>query len=367
MLKNLLGAERIVLISDKGIESKRVGFFSKMFRLGLLLWTMFSSVSFFFGIRRQANWLREFSRLRLVNVELSEKVENLGRTVSELGRHLHTMNYYDRFSKFDMSRVASVNYKGLGQKNDYLDTKNYGRARAVLANVAKNVSLINDEIELRVKGLNNVLKLASLDDVTPGAKGDGVTSRALQNMRHLNLIEDRLNSAPLMEPMRNYRISSHYGLRPDPFSRKIKNHNGIDLAGPYKSNIIAPAQGVVVVVRSNRDLGKTVILDHGYGVTTTYGHLDKSYVDVGDRVNRGDVIAVQGDSGIRSTGSHLHYEVSVPITSNSGDSTGSRSKRTSSRIRTSQVNPGDFIQAGKLLDIAVGTDSKLRKSKIVVH
>ncbi|MDR3078900.1 MAG: M23 family metallopeptidase [Rickettsiales bacterium] len=366
MWKRLLSARRVVIISDYAIESRREGFLARASRFVLFLWLVLSTSSFFFGLARQRERAREVFRLKLINGELSERVENLTKAVSELGHHFHTLNYYDRFSRFDMDRVAAaaVSPEEAG-KQKLSRVGDYARAKLVLAELAKNVSLINDEIELRVDGLRGVLRLVSLDsaslDAAPGSEGGGATSRMLRGLERLALIEQRLNLAPLMEPMRDYRVSSRYGLRPDPFSGAIKVHSGIDLAGPHRSAILAPAQGLVVAVRSSRGLGKTIVLDHGQGITTTYGHLDQAYVSVGDRVNRGDSIAVQGGSGIRSTGSHLHYEVSVPMAGGSGNLADLKARRTPSRTRTSPVDPNNFMRAGKLLDIAVSTGNRPRK------
>jgi murein DD-endopeptidase MepM/ murein hydrolase activator NlpD len=87
-------------------------------------------------------------------------------------------------------------------------------------------------------------------------------------------------------------------------------HAGIDIATKTGTPIKAPADGIVAFAGTKDAFGKVLVIDHGYGYTTFYGHCSKLEGKVGDRVKRGDVIAYVGNSGI-STGSHLHYEVRV--------------------------------------------------------
>jgi murein DD-endopeptidase MepM/ murein hydrolase activator NlpD len=87
-------------------------------------------------------------------------------------------------------------------------------------------------------------------------------------------------------------------------------HEGIDIAGDFGTPIAAPARASVVFAGAKGPLGNTVILEHGNGVRTTYGHLRETLVRGGDRIERGQVIATIGSSG-RSTGPHLHYAIEV--------------------------------------------------------
>ncbi len=104
------------------------------------------------------------------------------------------------------------------------------------------------------------------------------------------------------------RISSGFGWRRSPFTGQREFHSGMDIATYRGAPVTAPADGVVTAVGRNGGLGKVLVLDHGYGVVTRYGHLSKTLKKPGDRVKRGDVIARVGNTG-RSTGPHLHYEI----------------------------------------------------------
>lgn len=125
--------------------------------------------------------------------------------------------------------------------------------------------------------------------------------------------EDRKRCIPAIQPVLNKdlkRMASGYGIRIDPVYHVKKFHQGIDFAAPIGTDIMAPGDGKVTFVGWKQGYGNTVIINHGYGYSTLYGHLYKSVVTVGQKVKRGDIIALVGSTG-KSTGPHLHYEVRV--------------------------------------------------------
>jgi murein DD-endopeptidase MepM/ murein hydrolase activator NlpD len=105
-------------------------------------------------------------------------------------------------------------------------------------------------------------------------------------------------------------ITGHFGERLDPFSGEGAFHAGMDIASHYGDEVRATADGVVTVVEQRAGYGRLVVIDHGFGVTTWYGHLSAFKTQAGTHVKRGDVIGNEGDSG-RSTGAHVHYEVRI--------------------------------------------------------
>jgi len=124
----------------------------------------------------------------------------------------------------------------------------------------------------------------------------------------------QLACTPSVRPVRGW-LTSGFGYRRDPFTGLRQFHEGIDVANRMGTNVISPADGVVTKVRKEFGLGLTVVVNHGYGFVTRYGHLSKVHVKLGERVKRGQVIAQLGNSG-RSTGPHVHYEVrlnGVPV------------------------------------------------------
>jgi murein DD-endopeptidase MepM/ murein hydrolase activator NlpD len=118
-----------------------------------------------------------------------------------------------------------------------------------------------------------------------------------------------LAATPAIWPTKGW-LTSRFGTRVSPFTNQRQFHAGIDIAGERGTDVFAPAQGKVVFSGNRGPLGKSIIIDHGYGVRTQYGHSDDLYVKTGERVQRGQRIAALGNSG-RSTGPHLHYVVEV--------------------------------------------------------
>jgi murein DD-endopeptidase MepM/ murein hydrolase activator NlpD len=118
-----------------------------------------------------------------------------------------------------------------------------------------------------------------------------------------------LASVPSVWPTRGW-VTSDFGSRVDPYTSERVMHAGMDIAGPHGKEIIAPSDGTVVFAGLEGGYGNVVVIDHGYGIKTRYGHLASIKVKPGERVKRGDLIAAMGNTG-RSTGPHLHYEVRV--------------------------------------------------------
>ncbi|HEY6270426.1 MAG TPA: M23 family metallopeptidase [Terriglobales bacterium] len=119
----------------------------------------------------------------------------------------------------------------------------------------------------------------------------------------------RLAAAPTLWPVQG-RITGSFGERIDPFSGEGAFHRGVDISAEIGARIIAPADGVVEYADLMNGYGRTVMLDHGNGISTLYGHLSGFAVSPGEQIHRGDTLGYVGSSG-RSTGPHLHYEVRI--------------------------------------------------------
>jgi len=119
----------------------------------------------------------------------------------------------------------------------------------------------------------------------------------------------RMAAAPTMWPVEG-PVTGSFGERIDPFNGEGAFHTGVDISTAYGQAVIAPADGVVVFAAENGGYGLLLILEHGHGITTRYGHLAGFASAVGQTVRRGDVIGYVGRSG-RATGPHLHYEVRI--------------------------------------------------------
>jgi murein DD-endopeptidase MepM/ murein hydrolase activator NlpD len=129
----------------------------------------------------------------------------------------------------------------------------------------------------------------------------------------LEIHRDRLERTPSISPIPpsvGWFTSGFARIRMHPIYNEPRPHPGIDVSAPLGTPILAPADGRVVDVRLKSGYGKTVTVDHGYGVQTFYAHCSRTHVRVGEAVSRGDKIAEVGKTGI-ATGPHLHYEVLV--------------------------------------------------------
>ncbi len=116
-----------------------------------------------------------------------------------------------------------------------------------------------------------------------------------------------LASTPSIWPTKGW-MSSRFGYRISPFTGKKEFHRGIDIATRMGAPIIAPADGIVSFTGWDGGYGRTLTINHGYGLVTRFAHLKKALVKKGQHVKRGETIALVGNTG-RSTGPHLHYEV----------------------------------------------------------
>ena len=132
---------------------------------------------------------------------------------------------------------------------------------------------------------------------------NGLESLYDELVRQRNL----LSSTPSIRPAEGW-ISSRFGYRESPFTGLREFHKGLDIANREGTPIIATGDGTVTFAGSKGFLGKLVIINHGHGMITRYGHLQKIFVKRKQNVKRGDTIGHMGNSG-RGTGSHVHYEV----------------------------------------------------------
>jgi len=126
-------------------------------------------------------------------------------------------------------------------------------------------------------------------------------------------LEDRSRCVPAIQPVANKdlkRTASGYGMRIDPIYRTLRFHSGMDFSAPVGTDIYATGDGQVVFSGWRQGYGNCIIIDHGYDFKTLYGHQSKNLVRVGQKVTRGEVIGLVGNTG-KSTGPHLHYEVLI--------------------------------------------------------
>lgn len=180
----------------------------------------------------------------------------------------------------------NVRTSGVGGVNRYTHLEGYENSALVMD--------INQKLDKIAKRM--YVQSKSFDEVVELAKNK----------------EKMLASIPAIQPVPNKnlkRMASGYGVRIHPIYKVPKMHWGMDFSAPTGTDIFATGDGKIIkVVNSRRGLGKHVIIDHGYGYQTIYGHMSETKVRKGQLVKRGDVIGLVGNTG-GSTAPHLHYEV----------------------------------------------------------
>jgi murein DD-endopeptidase MepM/ murein hydrolase activator NlpD len=193
------------------------------------------------------------------------------------------------------------------QKNAYsqlqLQTKQQQKRR---------ITVVEDRRrELTVLKNNRKVLEESLDELERTSKEMEAQIRDFQNKNRV-----ALGSGKYIWPLESKgRISSYFGYRFHPILRKRKYHSGMDIAAPYGLSILAADSGVVAFAGWNSGYGKMIVLDHGSGFSTVYGHCSTLLVSQGQTITKGQPIAQVGSTGL-STGPHLHFEVrkkGVPV------------------------------------------------------
>ncbi len=163
---------------------------------------------------------------------------------------------------------------------------NYQPSQSIIEKAKNNISMLKEELPGQEKRLNKLE----------------------MSVKEYNDLRAAIPTIwPLLDKGDAY-ISSEYGWRKDPFTNKQGIHEGLDIGVWYNTPVLATADGVVKYAANNGGYGLLVVIEHGYGYETRYAHLNKTLVKKGQRVSRGDKIALSGNSG-RSSGPHLHYEV----------------------------------------------------------
>lgn len=146
-----------------------------------------------------------------------------------------------------------------------------------------------------------------LERLTSIVKDEGDNLRALE--RFLGRATRVLAALPSRWPVRG-QVNSGYGSRTSPWSANSEFHSGLDIGARVGTPVKSPAPGTVVFAGVNAEYGQTLIIEHGNETKSLYGHLSKLNVAVNQKVQRGDVVALTGNTG-RSSGPHLHYEIRI--------------------------------------------------------
>ena len=218
-------------------------------------------------------------RYDLLNKKIDE-IDEVLASVAERDNNLYRV-YFNTSPIPDEQRKA-----GFGGVNRYQELEGFNNS-ALVINTSKRVDVISKELAIQSKSLDEILKLA----------------------KDKNKL---LSAIPAIQPIKNENLrqmASGFGYRTDPFTKAKKFHAGMDFSAKSGTPIFATGDGVVDRADNTASgYGNHIVLKHGFGYETLYGHLSKYNVKRGQRVKRGDIIGYVGSTG-RSEAPHLHYEV----------------------------------------------------------
>lgn len=241
----------------------------------------------------QDYWVIKKQMPRLAGLEKENKTKN--EQLVALAQRINTMSKKMAESRqFDNQLRVMVNlepnednnqFLGIGgseptiQDPDLFREKNH---RKLVREMHKSLDILDTEISAQTKSKATLCSL-------------------LENQKSV------LASTPSIWPTRGW-VSSRFGYRISPFTKKKEFHRGLDICTRVGAPIIAPADGVVSYVGNDYGYGNVIVINHNNGIKTRYAHLRKALVKKGQSVKRGEKVALVGKTG-RTTGPHLHYEV----------------------------------------------------------
>ncbi len=289
-----------------------------MFIAAVLIVAFVAGFVDYFGLMMQA---MENKKLRAENAQLNKQLQLVESKVSSLENSLERVKIFttklklitnidaeDRVMKLTMGVKPSP-----GQQVEEYEPMDQ---RASSDSLAEQDQAFMDSKPVSEQKSEVVVQPAEKDYVSLVIRIDkAVRETQLKEQSVIELWESLserqslLNATPNIRPAKGW-ITSRFGYRMNPFTGQSNMHAGLDLAAAPGSPVYAPADGIVIFASYDESYGKLVSIDHGYGVTTRFGHNSQIYVHVGQRVNKWDVVAAVGNTG-RSTGPHLHYEVRI--------------------------------------------------------
>ena len=271
----------------------------------------------FFVARDEAGQLRKISipvqYLYILLVGAAIVGLSLTGIVSSYARMLRKVSHYnqlrdeeaqlkDRYSHLEQqAKERDIQVASLGSLASEVSAL-YGLKSDPTMVVAANDHIQKAQVD---SSLNQLYALRTT--ALTGAASVGISMGLTKNSTTSDWM--RANAAPNLWPVEG-QITGSFGERIDPFNGEGAFHSGVDISAEVGSPVIAPADGVVTYADFLGGYGRAVMVDHGHGISTRYGHLAAFAVAAGQQIHRGDTIGYVGLSG-RSTGPHLHYEVRI--------------------------------------------------------
>lgn len=214
-----------------------------------------------------------------------------------LGGSFWLISYLDKEIE-NVKKNKEIEFRILNEKEEKLLAQNKFYSIQIKSKV-KDIDELNQKLD----------EIHTIIGVGKDATKSEITKKTLSAI-NLNKKKYTLMVIPNGKPLKNSKVSSNFGYRINPITKRKQFHRGLDLAAPMKSPIRATADGIVEHVQPKNigDYGRVIRLSHNYGFKTTFAHMSKTYVKLGEIVKKGQIIGLVGTSG-RSSGPHLHYEI----------------------------------------------------------
>ncbi len=286
----------VLLISEDNKSMKKTSVSSSIFILAAVLFvslTVFSGIAGYRLYTLRAD-LTRIDNIKQVNKQQKKQLAVLTDKVVKLDTEMNDLRCFNRhlseIAKIDLETHEEIVGIGGGEVGSGSGTISESMNSEVLTE-----KIITRKLHSHIKQIE--------DDIDVENQISRELLTELERQRSL------MAHTPSIWPSRGW-VSSSYGWRNSPFTGRRHFHKGIDIAARQGTPIFAPADGIVTAYKKNGGYGNFLVINHGYGIVTRYGHLKASNVEVGQQIVKGDKIAFIGNTG-RSTGPHLHYEVLV--------------------------------------------------------
>jgi murein DD-endopeptidase MepM/ murein hydrolase activator NlpD len=245
--------------------------------------SFFVTVGLGFSYAKMAFKAADYDKLQAENTDLKVQKKNLEVATRKLGEKI-------------------TNLENISEKIQNLIENDTITNRGKLNGPAVGGSKVDYPTAELLAGMNSKTGIELLK-----GKTSEIEERFSLQQERVQERNSRLRITPSIWPVKG-PITSHYGNRADPFSGDSELHLGVDISALYGAQVHAPADGKVIYAHYMAAYGNLMIVDHGNGLTTRYGHLSRFAAKIGQKVKRTDVIAYVGTTG-RTTAPHLHYEV----------------------------------------------------------
>lgn len=271
-----------IRLGAKDLFLRALAFFIGSLLIAVVYWFIFA---LFIDSPKEKALKREIAQLTLQYEMIDREMGNLEKVIE----HLEETDDNLYRTIFEAEPIpATLREGGVGGINRYDQMEGFANSRIVIE-TASRLDKLRKKVYIQSKSFDDLISLAVEK-------------------------EDMLRSIPAIMPISTRdltRVASGFGLRIHPLYKITKFHAGMDFTAPSGTEIYATGDGTVAKVSSSkRGMGNHIIIDHGFGYTSIYAHLDSFNVRAGQKVHRGDVIGFVGNTGM-SIAPHLHYEIKL--------------------------------------------------------